>query len=91
MFCLLIKKKDCVIDFVKEISDPERLFLDNFISISTWDSCLTLEIESVRNGVKIIDNKEHDKTYNKTKKLYNDLNNHVGNIGNVDCECSMEE
>ena len=47
-----------------------------------------LEIESVRNGVTIIDKTEHDKKYNITKKLYRDLKNHVGN---VDCECSMEE
>ena len=36
----------------------------------------------------IIDNKEHENKYNKTKKLYSDLKNHVEF---VDCECSMEE
>ena len=66
IFYLLIKKEDCVIESVKEISEPERLFLDNFISISILDSCLILEIESVRNGVTIIDNKEHGKKYNIT-------------------------
>ena len=34
-----------------------------------------LEIESVRNGVTIIDKTEHDKKYNITKKLYSDLEN----------------
>ena len=56
--------------------------------MSTLDSSLLLEIESVKNGVIIIDNKEHENKYNKTKKLYSDLKNHVGI---VDCECSMEE
>ena len=88
MFCLLIKKKDCVIESVKWISEPERFFLENFIAKSTLDSCLMLEIKSVRNGVTIIDNKEHDKKYIITKQLYSDLMNHAGNI---DCECSMEE
>ena len=49
---------------------------------------MLLEIEPVKNRETIIDNKEHENKYNKTKKLYSDLKNHVGN---VDCECSMEE
>ena len=88
MFCLLIKNKDCVIESLQEILEPERFFLDNFIPISTLDSSLLLEIESVKNGDTIIDNKEHENKYNKTKKIYRELKVHVGN---VDCECSMEE
>ena len=84
----IIKKKDCVIESLQETSEPERFFLDNFIPMSTLDSSLLLEIESVKNGVTIINNMEHENKYNKTKKSYSDLNNHVGI---VDCECSMEE
>ena len=88
LFYLLIKKKYCEIESVEDISEPERFFLDTFISIQTLDISLTLEIESVQNGLTIIDKKEHDQKYNKTKKLYSDLKIHVGN---VDCECSIEE
>ena len=49
---------------------------------------MLLAIKSVKNGVTILDNKEHENKYNKTKKLYSDLKNHVGI---VDCECLMEE
>ena len=83
----IIKKKYFVIESLQETSEPERFFLENFISISTLDSSLMLEIESVKNGVTIIDNKEHENKYNKTKKLYRDLKNHVDI---VDCECLME-
>ena len=88
MFCLLSKMKDCVIESLQQTSEPERFFLDNFIPMSTLDNSLLLEIESVKNGDTIIDNKEHENKYNKTKKLYRELKNHVSN---VDCECSMEE
>ena len=88
MFCLSSKKKDCVIESLQETSEPKRFFLDNFIPISTFDSSLLLEIESVKNGVTIIDNKEHENKYNKTKKLYSVLRNDVVNL---DCECPMEE
>ena len=71
-YCLLIKK--------------ENFFLDNFISILTLDRCLKSEIESIKNGMTIIEKKEHDKKYKTTNKLYIDLKNY---IGNVNCECSM--
>ena len=47
LFYLLIKKKYCEIESVEDISEPERFFLDTFISIQTLDISLTLEIESV--------------------------------------------
>ena len=87
IFCLLSRKKDCVIESLQETSEPERFFLDNFIPMSTLDSSLLLEIESVKNGDTVIDNKEHENKYNKTKNLYQELKNHVDN---VDCECAME-
>ena len=49
MFCLLIKNKDCVIESLQEILEPERFFLDNFIPMSTLYSSLWLAIESVKN------------------------------------------
>ena len=88
MFCLLIKNKDCVIESLQEILEPERFFLDNFIPMSTLDSSLLLAIKSVKNGGTIIEKKEHENKYNRTKELYSDLKHHVGI---VDCECSMEE
>ena len=87
MFCLSSKKKDCVVD-LQETLEPERFFLDNFIPMSTLESSLLLQIDSVTNGHTVIEVKEHENKYNKTKKLYSDLKNHVGI---VDCECSMEE
>ena len=87
MFCLLSKNKDCVVD-LQETLEPERFFLDNFIPMSTLESSLLLQIESVTNGDTVIEVKEHENKYNKTKKLYSALKNHVGS---VDCECSMEE
>ena len=88
MFCLLSKNKDCVIESLQETSEPERFFLDNFIPMSTLDSSLLLAIKSVKNGGTIIEKKEHENKYNRTKELYSDLKHHVGI---VDCECSMEE
>ena len=57
MFCLLSKKKDCVIESLQETSEPERFFLDNFIPMSTLDSSLLLKIDSVKNRVTTIDHK----------------------------------
>ena len=86
-YCLLIKIKYCVKYSGRKIIKPEPFFLDNFISIATLDCCFNLEIKSIRNGVTIIDKKEHEKC-DLTKKLYIDLKKYVGN---VDCDCSMKE
>ena len=72
--CLLSQKKNYVIESLQETLEPERFFLDNFIPMSTLDSSLLLEIESVKNGGTIIENKEHENKYNKTKKLYRIFN-----------------
>ena len=59
-YCLLIKIKYCVKYSGRKIIKPEPFFLDNFISIATLDCCFNLEIKSIRNGVTIIDKKEHE-------------------------------
>ena len=63
-YCLLIKIKYCVKYSGKEIIKSESFFLDKFISISTLDCCLNLNINLRSNGVKNIDKKEHEKNVN---------------------------